>query len=120
MAELTEEWVEERLGGYVRMSIPERREAVAELTSEGLSNRGAADVLGVAPATVDRDVAASNEAPKAPVEEAPASNEAANPTAKQQRKAEAAKETKLKREASRSAPKLADAFELRYGDAGVG
>jgi hypothetical protein len=36
-----EQWTEERLGGYVRQSIPERREAVAELKEEGLSNREA-------------------------------------------------------------------------------
>ena len=52
----TQEWVEERLGGYVRMSIPERREAVAELTEgEGLSNVKAAEILGVGEATVRRD-----------------------------------------------------------------
>src|SRR3990167_8101522 len=34
------EWVEQRLGGYVRMSIKERREAGKELTDgEGLSDR---------------------------------------------------------------------------------
>jgi hypothetical protein len=65
----TSDWVEQRLGGYVRLSIPERREAVKELTApieeggQGMSNRQAAEVLGVAPATVDRDIApATNEA----------------------------------------------------------
>lgn len=52
----TREWVDERLGGYVRLSIPERREAVAELTAEGMSTRGIADILGVGQSTVDRDV----------------------------------------------------------------
>ena len=51
----TRDWVEQRLGGYVRMSIPERREAVAELTEQGLTTRQAADVLGVDHATVARD-----------------------------------------------------------------
>lgn len=56
----TREWVEERLGGYVRMSIPERREAVGELTEgEGLSNVEAAGVLGVGETTVRRDRATS-------------------------------------------------------------
>jgi len=50
------DWVRERLGGYVRMSIEDRREAVAELTDgEGLSNVKAAEVLGVDEATVRRD-----------------------------------------------------------------
>lgn len=43
----TKEWVEQRLGGYVRMSIPERREAVAELTEEGLSQTAISEVTGV-------------------------------------------------------------------------
>ncbi len=51
----TRQWVEERLGGYVRLSIPERREAVAELAEDGLSNVEAAEVLGVGEATVRRD-----------------------------------------------------------------
>jgi IS30 family transposase len=37
------------------MSIPERREAVAELSRDGLSQRQIADVLGVNQATVHRD-----------------------------------------------------------------
>lgn len=52
-----EEWTEKRLGGYVRMSIPERREAVAELAAEGLSTREIAEVVGVGKSTVDRDLA---------------------------------------------------------------
>lgn len=52
----TREWVEQRLGGYVRLSIEERREAAAELTElEGLSNRQAADVLGVDEGTIRGD-----------------------------------------------------------------
>jgi hypothetical protein len=64
----TTQWVEERLGGYVRMSIPERREAVKELTSkteeggQGLSNVQAAQVLGVTEPTVRRDRISSNDA----------------------------------------------------------
>jgi N6-adenosine-specific RNA methylase IME4 len=49
------EW-QERVGGYVRLSTEERREAVAELTTgEGLSNRQAAAVLGVSHQTIGRD-----------------------------------------------------------------
>lgn len=51
-----EDWTERRLGGYVRMSIPERREAVAELADEGLTQREIAGVLGVDAATVNRDL----------------------------------------------------------------
>lgn len=52
----TREWVEQRLGGYIRMLIPERREAIAELTDgEGMSNREAAAVLGVDEKTVRSD-----------------------------------------------------------------
>lgn len=55
-----EEWVQGRLGGYVRLSIPERREAVKELTTpienggSGLSMREAAEVLGIGKSTVER------------------------------------------------------------------
>jgi phage N-6-adenine-methyltransferase len=52
----TAQWVNERLGGYVRLSIDERREAVAELAAEGLSRRETAAVLGVDPMTVQRDL----------------------------------------------------------------
>ncbi len=48
------EWAEQ-LGGYARMAIPERREAVAELTAEGMTKDEIADSLGVSPATVSRD-----------------------------------------------------------------
>jgi hypothetical protein len=58
-----EEWVQDRLGGYVRLSIPERSEAIAELADEGMSNRAIAEVLGVSEPTVRRTKAASNDAP---------------------------------------------------------
>jgi hypothetical protein len=44
-----------RLGGYVKLSIPDRREAVRELTTEGLSTREIGDVLGVDHSTIVRD-----------------------------------------------------------------
>ena len=61
-----DDWVETRLGGYVRMSIPERREAVAELTEEGMSTREIGAVLGVGKSTVadDRDAAVQERTPE--------------------------------------------------------
>lgn len=50
------EWQESRLGGYVRLSVTERRDAVEELTQNGMSQREIADVLGVDAATVNRDL----------------------------------------------------------------
>jgi hypothetical protein len=75
----TEAWVQERLGGYVRLSIPERREAVRELTApvaeggNGFSTRQAADVLGVDHKTVVNDQHAGEHSPprRAIPEEAP-------------------------------------------------
>jgi hypothetical protein len=57
----TTEWVECHLGGYVRLGITERRQAVAELTAPveeggmGLSQRQAGAVLGVDQKTVSND-----------------------------------------------------------------
>ncbi len=56
----TDAWVRERLGGYMRLSIEERREAVAELAGEGLSQREIAAVVGVGSATVNRDLSDPN------------------------------------------------------------
>lgn len=68
-----DEWSEHRLGGYVRMSIPERREAVAELADEGFTDAEIAQVVGAGEATVERDLRASREAedPKEPQVEVP-------------------------------------------------
>ena len=65
-----QEWVEQRLGGYVRMSVAERRDAVTELAEEGCSQRGIAQVIGVTPATVNRDLKSGvpNETPDSPAE----------------------------------------------------
>lgn len=56
----TEEWVQERIGGYVRLGLDERRQAAQALTDpEGefrLTQRQAAEVLGIAQKTVSRDV----------------------------------------------------------------
>lgn len=51
-----EGWTEERLGGYVRMSIPERKEAVLELAAEELPNTQIAAILGVDEKTVRNDL----------------------------------------------------------------
>lgn len=52
----TRDWVEQRLGGYVRLSVEERHGAVKELTDEGLSTRQIAAVTGVSHMTVANDV----------------------------------------------------------------
>lgn len=51
-----DEWVKQRLGGYVKLSMAERREAVAELRAEGKSKRDVAAVLGVDEKTVRNDL----------------------------------------------------------------
>jgi len=55
-------WVEDRLGGYIKMSITERKEVVAELAVEGHSNREIAAVIGTDETTVRRDRDAANAA----------------------------------------------------------
>ncbi len=54
----TEQWVNDRLGGYVRQSVAERREAIKELTVEGESNRAIGKILGVDEGTVRNDKSA--------------------------------------------------------------
>lgn len=56
----TDDWVTQRIGGYVRLSAEDRRKAVAELRSEGNSARDIAEVLGVDHATVARDARVAN------------------------------------------------------------
>lgn len=57
----TEEWVNGHLGGYVKLQVAERREAVTELRSNGHSQRETAEILGIGQATVHRDSNGSNE-----------------------------------------------------------
>lgn len=60
----TADWVDTRLGGYIRLSIEERREAVKELLDEGFSQRQAAEIIGVDEGTVRNDKkTAENSAP---------------------------------------------------------
>jgi SAM-dependent methyltransferase len=59
----TREWVEQRLGGYIRLTVEERRRAVAELDGEGMGPRAIGRVLGVDPATVLRDQGVANATP---------------------------------------------------------
>lgn len=62
----TREWVEGRLGGYVKLSAPERKIAVAELTTgeDPLPNVKAAEILGVTEGTVRNDRRSQNYEPE--------------------------------------------------------
>jgi site-specific DNA-methyltransferase (adenine-specific) len=71
----TEEWVSKRLGGYVKMQIPDRRKAVVKLSNEGLSNPKIAEVLGVTKETVRRD---KNPGTNVPPKQASSTTAAAN------------------------------------------
>lgn len=78
----TESWVRGRLGGYIRLSIEDRREAVAELTAEGHSTREVGEVLGVDQRTVRRDAANAAGNGQAPAnEDGDAANAAVEPDA---------------------------------------
>lgn len=61
-----EDWVQSRLGGYVKLTVEDRREAAKELVAQGQSQREAAAALGVNQATVGRDLKAddANASPK--------------------------------------------------------
>lgn len=52
------DWVNSRLGGYVRYAAEDRRPIAKELDAEGLSQRQIGEVLGVDPMTVNRDLRA--------------------------------------------------------------
>ena len=58
----TEEWVQQRLGGYTRLSVSDRREAARELTArpdeggQGMTQRQAAQTLGVNEKTIRNDL----------------------------------------------------------------
>lgn len=51
-----EEWVNKRLGGYVKLAVDDRRKAVEELAADGESQRSTAEILGVDASTVNRDL----------------------------------------------------------------
>jgi hypothetical protein len=70
----TEAWVNERLGGYVRLHAPERRDAVAVLTAEGMSNVAIGEVLGVDERTVRRDSANAEQPAERPASSAAPDN----------------------------------------------
>lgn len=55
-----QDWVTKRLGGYVRLSISERREAAIELVEGGMSKRKAAEILGVSHPTIIEDLSGKN------------------------------------------------------------
>lgn len=52
----TDEWVNGRLGGYVKLSISERREAVKELAADGRSQREITEITGLGLGTVNREL----------------------------------------------------------------
>jgi hypothetical protein len=55
-----DQWVNGRLGGYIKQSITERREAVKELTADGHSNREIGQILGVDHQTINNDLRGEN------------------------------------------------------------
>jgi hypothetical protein len=56
-----EDWVNKRLGGYVRMSAAERLQVIEELKAEGLNNVAIGQVIGVDESQIRRDVSAKAE-----------------------------------------------------------
>ena len=119
-----QQWVDDRLGGYVRLSLQERKEAAKELTKpveeggEGLSVRKAAEVVGLSPATVWRATdPVSNETPEPemPGKETtdPVSNETPEPERREPKSHAVAHEerkeaSRQEQEAALSLPDLAD------------
>ena len=71
-----EEWVDERLGGYIRLSDAEFHAAVLELRKEGLNQRQIAQVTGVNQSTVSRREVDANASAASPTH----SHQANSPT----------------------------------------
>lgn len=65
-----EDWVQ-TIGGTVRLRLEDRREAVVELSDQGLSQREIGAALGVDPATVNRDLKPVADATPEPEEPRP-------------------------------------------------
>jgi 16S rRNA G966 N2-methylase RsmD len=121
-----EDWVEKRLGGYVRMSMADRREAVKELAGEGMSNVAIGEVLGVDEGTVRNARRSEN----SEVDGDGASNDAVDRTStsenseKERRRREKAaeKETRRSEKAGRKSavpddlPLITDRYRLVHGD----
>lgn len=72
------EWVS-KYYGYEKVPVETRRERVKELTEEGLTQREAADVLGVSQKTVDRDLE-SFDSPEPEATPEPESNDSQQPS----------------------------------------
>jgi N6-adenosine-specific RNA methylase IME4 len=53
----TEQWVRERLGGYIKLSLAERRAIVADATADGFNQTEIAEFVGVDKSQISRDVA---------------------------------------------------------------
>jgi len=75
----TDRWVQDRLGGYVRLSIMERKDAHRELASEGLSQREIAQRTGVGQRTVGRDLESDDSAQLPDVQDVQTSEPNASP-----------------------------------------
>lgn len=71
-----QQWVQQRIGGHIKLAVPERRKAVAELTADGMSSPKIGEVLGVSDQTVLNDRQASK-----PLEARPEAEQATEPDA---------------------------------------
>jgi N6-adenosine-specific RNA methylase IME4 len=60
----TDQWVKQRLGGYVKYSVGERQEAVKALANDGLGERKIVGVLGIDRKTVREDLGKPRNGPK--------------------------------------------------------
>lgn len=131
-----DDWVQHRLGGYVKLGVSERRAAVQELIADGCSQRQAAAVLGVDAMTVNHDLRAvekstepvlghserdestvENSTPLDVITGLAADDGLRREAARVTTKAAAADATRVRREASRNAAPKANGYDYRIGDA---
>jgi hypothetical protein len=132
-----DEWVQQRLGGYVKLSISERREAVKAVKAENpeMSTREIGAVVGVDHATVLSDLKSGEDSPEGKQnkpehnsngEDSPpldvlaglvADDDMRKTAERLDAKEAAAMESRAKREASRRAEPRSDGYHFHLGDA---
>ncbi len=105
-----DEWVNQRLNGYIKMNAVDRRKVVAELTAEGESSRAIGEVLGVSHTTIGNDLKDGKNLPEKPADNGISGKNLPDPQPNPRAVREAANKAKLQ------APAVIPVDGLHFGD----